>query len=67
MTPAMCEVCHCRAATRVVTLGGVGVCVCAICRSGRPADVVDAWRVRNVGQRNPALMVLFAQKQGQEA
>ena len=23
MTPAMCEVCHCRAASRTVTLGGV--------------------------------------------
>ena len=50
MTPT-CEVCHCRAATRTVTLGGVGVACCAVCRTGRPADVVDVWRVRNAPQQ----------------
>jgi hypothetical protein len=50
MTPT-CEVCHCRPATRTVTLGGVGVQCCAACRNGRPADVVDVWRVRNAPQQ----------------
>ena len=46
MTPT-CEVCHARAATRTVTLGGVGVQCCAVCTTRSPADVADLWRVRN--------------------
>lgn len=52
MTPAMCEVCHCRAATRIVNFGGaLGVQFCEVCRVRQPADVVDVWRVRNAPQQ----------------
>lgn len=50
MTPT-CAVCHVRSATRTVTLGGVGVQVCAVCVTRSPADVADAWRVRNAPQQ----------------